>query len=120
MVSASSQFNTTIWNPYSVFNSNTAYGWISKTVLIKQILENMGQSPRLWSLVIHIWRMDSNQNAVLQRRRVVRGVHFSTNNLNCSVFSLVGSINGSDWFTAQTRTTPPPTIPAVYRGTPGL
>jgi hypothetical protein len=32
-VSASSQFNTTIWNPYSVFNSNTAYGWISKTVL---------------------------------------------------------------------------------------
>jgi hypothetical protein len=41
-VSASSQFNTTIWNPYSVFNSNTAYGWISKTVLtIKQILENI-------------------------------------------------------------------------------
>jgi hypothetical protein len=40
-VSASSQFNTTIWNPYSVFNSNTAYGWISKTVPIKQILENI-------------------------------------------------------------------------------
>jgi hypothetical protein len=41
-VSASSQFNTTIWNPYSVFNSNTAYGWISKTVLTIKILENIG------------------------------------------------------------------------------
>jgi hypothetical protein len=61
-VSASSQFNTTIWNPYSVFNSNTAYGWISKTVLtIKfwKIYRDNRHDSGLW--IIHIWRMDSNQ-----------------------------------------------------------
>jgi hypothetical protein len=51
--------------------------------------------------------MDSNPDAVLQRRRVVRGgVHFSTNNLNCSVFSggLYKRIGLAYWI--QTRTTP--------------
>jgi hypothetical protein len=59
---------------YSVFNSNTAYGWISKTVLtinkFWKIYRDNRHDSGLW--IIHIWRMDSNPDAVLQRRRVVR------------------------------------------------
>lgn len=111
-VSASSQFNTTVWNPYSVFNTNTAYGWISKNGTYDKTNSGKYIGTVATTTVSGLsisgeWIQIQMPYYSIATSYVVESIS-SVNNLNCSAFSLVGSINGTDWYLldTQTRTTP--------------
>lgn len=110
-VSSSSQFNTTIWNAYSVFNSESAYGWLSKNG--QYDLSNNGNYIGTTSTQLVSGTSISGEWVQIQMpyysvaTSYMIGAISSINNLNCSVFSLVGSVNGTAWYLldSKTRTT---------------
>lgn len=112
VVSSSSQFNTTIWNAYPVFNSESAYGWLSKNG--QYDLSNNGNYIGTTSTQLVSGTSISGEWVQIQMpyysvaTSYTIGAISSINNLNCSVFSLIGSVDGIAWYLldSQTRTTP--------------
>lgn len=112
IVSSSSQFNNTIWNAYSAFNINSAYSWLSKngtydiTNSGKYIGTNYTQLVS-GTTISGEWIQIQMPYYSIATSYTIDAIS-STNNLNCSVFSLVGSVNGIAWYLldTQTRTTP--------------